>query len=339
MRKRGLVHNVFVGLLVVLASVSFAATAIAGWTHQTALVQDRFVSVVTGATTDPAVIDSLGTRIADQVVDKLGIQNRLSAQLPGPLSRLAEPVTPAVHDRIEQAADKVLSSPEFQTFFATALGKLHTGFLNVVNGNSAYFTTTNGKLTLDLLAVMDAVVTQLQTDGVLPTAADFPRFSAAADRTDFIARLSTYFQTQLPADFGQIPIADQSSIDTIASVLHLFDQALIGLIVLSIVLAVLAIALADRRWNALAWLGFTTVFIFGLLIVALVGTQSFADNAVANPDNRVLLAALVRSLAESLAEWLTVIGVVTLFVAVPAAFLSHGQRKRQIEQAMGGTAA
>jgi len=185
---------------------------------------------------------------------------------------------------------------------------------------------------------MDAVVTQLQTDGVLPTAADFPRFSAAADRTDFIARLSTYFQTQLPADFGQIPIADQSSIDTIASVLHLFDQALIGLIVLSIVLAVLAIALADRRWNALAWLGFTSVLIFGLLILGLVGVQSFADSAVANPDNRVLLAALVRSLAESLAEWLTVIGVVTLFVAVPAAFLSHSQR-RASEAAATGAAA
>ena len=339
MRKRGLIHNVFVGLLVVLASVTFAATAIAGWTHQTALVQDRFVSVVASATTDPEVIDSLGTRIADQVVDRLGLEERLSAQLPAPLSRLAAPLTQAVHDGIERAADNVLSSPEFQTFLATALGRLHTGFLNVVNGNSDYFTTTNGKLTLDLLAVMDAVVTQLQTDGVLPTAADFPRFSAAADRTDFIARLSTYFQTQLPPDFGQIAIADQSSIDSIASVLHLFDQALFGLIVLSIVLAVAAILLADRRWNAVAWLGFTSVLIFGLLILALVGTQSFADSAVANPDNRVLLAALVRSLAESLAEWLTVIGVVTLFVAVPAAFLAHRRRKAQIEQAMSGSAA
>ena len=113
---------------------------------------------------------------------------------------------------------------------------------------------------------MDAVITQLQTDGVLPTAADFPKFAAAADRTDFVNKLSTYLQVQLPPDFGQIPIANESSVDAIGTALHLFDQALIGLIVLSIILALAALIFADRHWNALAWLGFTSVFIFGLLV-------------------------------------------------------------------------
>ena len=338
MHKRGIIHNFFVGLLVLLASLTFVVTAIAGWTHQTALVSDRFVATVTSATTDPAVINSLGTRIADQVVDKLGLQQRLSAQLPGPLSRLAEPLTQAVHDQIELAADKVLSSPQFQSFFATALTGLHNGLLNVVNGNSAYFTTTNGKLTLDLLAVMDAVIAQLQTDGVLPTAADFPRFAQAADRTDFINKLSAYTQAQLPPDFGQIPIADQSSIDTIANALHLFDVSLVAAAVLAMVLALVAVVLADRRWNAIAWLGFASVFFFGLLILALGGVQGYADSAVANPDNRVLLAALVRSLAESLAEWLWVIGVVTLIVAVIAGLLAHRSRKHAEAQLIAAAA-
>ena len=87
MRKRGIIHNTFVGVLVLLASLTFAATAIGAWTHQTALVKDRFVATITDATTDPAVIDSLGTRIADQVVEKLNLQQRLTDQLPGPLSR------------------------------------------------------------------------------------------------------------------------------------------------------------------------------------------------------------------------------------------------------------
>ncbi len=339
MRHRGIIHNFFVGLLVLLASLTFVFTAIGGWTHQTALVGDRFVATITSATTDPVVIDSLGTRIADQVVDKLGLQQRLTDKLPAPLVRLAEPLTQAVHDRIEQAADKVLSSPQFQSFFATALTGLHNGLLNVVNGNSQYFTTTNGKLTLDLIAVMDAVITQLQTDGVLPTVDDFPRFAAAADRTDFLAKLSTYTQSQLPPDFGQIPIADASSVDAIANALHLFDQALIGMAVLAIVLALAALVFADRRWNAVAWLGFTSVFFLGLAIIALVGIEGYADGAVANPDNRVLLAALVRSLAQSLAEWLTIIGLVTLFIAVPAGFLAHHSRKQAEERLAAGKSA
>ena len=75
---------------------------------------------------------------------------------------------------------------------------------------------------------MDTVVTQLQADGVLPTAADFPRFSEGGDRSDYLAQLGTYVQAQLPPDFGQIPIVDASAVDTIANGLHLFDQALIG---------------------------------------------------------------------------------------------------------------
>ena len=339
MRKRGIIHNLFVGLLVLLASLTFVVTAIAGWTHQTALVTDRFVATVTDATTDPAVIDSLGTRIADQVVDRVGLEQRLSDQLPGPLSRLAVPLTQAVHDRIEQAADKVLSSPQFQGYFATALGGLHAGLLNVVNGNSQYFTTTNGKLTLDLVAVMDAVIGQLQSDGVLPTAADFPRFAQAADRTDFVNKLSAYLGAQLPPDFGQIPIANQSSIDAIGSALHVFDEALIAMAVLAVVLALAAILFADRRWNAVAWLAFTSVFFIGLAILALVGVQGYSDNVVASPDNPVLLAAIVRSLAESLAEWLTIIGVVTFFIAVPAGFMARHTRKQAEARLAAGNSA
>jgi hypothetical protein len=327
MRRRGIIHNGFVGLLVLLASLSFVATVVGAWTHQTALVSDRFVRVVASATSDPQVIDSMSTRLADQVVDRLGLEQRIQNVLPDALDRLAVPITQAVHDRIATAAANLLNNPQFQDRLAIVLARLHTGFLNIVNGDSQYFTTTNGKLTLDLLSVMDAVITELQSDGVLPTAADFPRFSAIADRTNYLAQLSTYVQAQLPPDFGQIPIADESSVDAIAGGLHLFDQALVGMGVLTVILALAALLFADRRWNLIAWLSFTNVFLIGLAILGLIGLQEYADNAVANPDNRVLLAALVRSLAQSLAAWLLVIGVALLFVAIPTAFLARRQRR------------
>src|SRR3954471_7236258 len=191
MRKRRLIHNLFVGVLVLLAGLSLAITAVAGWTHQTALVTDRFVGVVSAAIEEPQVATSLGERIADQVVTRLDLQQRLVNVLPPALDRLALPVTAAVQDRIAIATTNLLASPTFQEHLTGLLARLHAGFLNVVDGDAQFFTTTNGKLTLDLLAVIDTVITQLQADGILPTASDFPRFAEAADRTDFLNRLST----------------------------------------------------------------------------------------------------------------------------------------------------
>src|SRR4051794_1382009 len=134
MRKA--LHNLIVGLLILVSSLTFVLTAIAGWTHQTVLVPDRFVSVVTNVTSNPQVIDSLGTRIADQVVTRLSLEQRLANLLPDALDRLAQPVTQAVHDRIDIAASKLLSSADFQQLWTAALTRLHTGFLNIVNGNA-----------------------------------------------------------------------------------------------------------------------------------------------------------------------------------------------------------
>jgi hypothetical protein len=327
MRHGGVIHNLFVGFLAILASLAFVATALAGWTHQTALVTDRFVGVISDVTTDPQVAQSLGTRVADQVVARLALEQRLANLLPDQLDRLAPPVTVAVHDRIDLAVVNLLSNPQFQAHLTNALTRFHAGFLNLVDGNAEFFTTTNGKVTLDLLAVMDVVITELQSDGVLPTAADFPRFSEAADRTDFLNRLGTYTQAQLPPDFGQIPIANASSVETIATALHLFDVSIIALGVLTLVLALATILFAHRRLNAIAWLGFTIVVLLGLGMLSLAAVQVYASDVVGNPDNPVLLGAFVRSLAESLTAWLAVITVAVLLVAVPAAFLArHSNR-------------
>jgi len=325
-RRRGIIHNVFVGLLVFLASLTFVATALAGWTHQTVLVTDRFVGVITTATESPQVADSLGERLADQVILRLGLQQRLQNLLPDNLDRLAQPVTEALHDRIAAATTNLLSSPTFQDRVSGALTRLHAGVLNIINGDAQYFTTTNGKLTFDLLAVMDAVITELQSDGVLPTVADFPKFAAFNNRTDFLDKLGAFTQSQLPPDFGQIPIADASSIQAIGDAMRIFDQAIFAAGVLSLVLAVAALLFADRRWNAVFWLGMTTEVLLGLLILGLLGVQAYSSSVVANADDPVLIGALVGSLASSLAQWLAVIFVAALVITVPAWFMARHSR-------------
>src|SRR3954463_5952414 len=111
MRRGGLIHNLFVGFLAILASLTFVATAVGGWTHQTALVTDRFVGIVSNVTTDPQVADSLGTRVADQVVTRLALEQRLANLLPDRLDRLPPPGAAAVPDCILYPSLKLLRNP------------------------------------------------------------------------------------------------------------------------------------------------------------------------------------------------------------------------------------
>ena len=110
---------------------------------------------------------------------------------------------------------------------------------------------------------------------------------------------------------------------TVANALHLFDQALIGMALLTIVLVLAAILFAHRTWSAVAWLGITIVVMLGLILIGLLGIQSFSGNVVANPDSPVLVAALVGALAGSLATWLGVIAFAILIITIPAAFMAR----------------
>lgn len=327
--KHHRIHNFFAVVLIALASLSFALTAVAAWAHQTALVTDRFVGVVSDVTSDPQVVDKLSSTLADQVVAKLALQQRLENLLPDVLDRLAAPLTSTVHDRIETASSNLLSSPEFQARWVSALTRVHAGFLNVVNGNGQFVGVVDGKLTVDLLAVVDAVFVQLHADGVIPTSADFPRFSDFNDRTAFLDKLGTAVQTQLPPDFGQIPIGDEAAVNTIANGLHLFDLSIVVLAVVTVVLSILAVWFAKRHWNAIFALGVGIEVFLALLWLSLLGLQTWGADSMASPDGRVVIGAFVARLAQDLTGWLAVIAVVVALIAVPAAFMARRSTREQ----------
>jgi hypothetical protein len=317
-------HNFVATLLVVLACISLTATAVAAWSHQTLLVTDRFVAVVSDVTDDPAVLDRLGNGLSDQVVERLALEQRLANALPGPLARLAVPLTAAVNERIAAAAEKLLASEEFQSVWERALTRAHSTFLKVVRGQSEYVEEVNGKLTVDLLGLTGAVIDQLKADGVIDPQIQLPDLSDTSDHPALVARLGTALQANLPPDFGQVPIADAAAVDRLAKLLRQFDLIVGGLIVLSLVLVLLALWWADRRWRALASISLGTIVVIGLLMLVLYVVQDAVGDAIAVPEGKVILGTLVNRLLGSLMSWLAVLAFALAIIGLPAYFLSRG---------------
>ena len=81
LERRGRWRRVLTVLLVILTSLSVVASTFAVWAHQTLFDTDAFMSTVGPALEDPALYDALADRVSAEVVEGLGLEERVAARL------------------------------------------------------------------------------------------------------------------------------------------------------------------------------------------------------------------------------------------------------------------
>lgn len=317
--RGGFLHNLGAIVLGTIAGLAFVLTSVTMWLQQTVLVTDNFVGLVTAVTDDPQVIDSVSTRLSIQVVDRLEVETRLQNLLPDALDRLAVPVTNALRDRLAEASSNFLTSEQFQDGWRTVLTTVHRDLVAVLRGDTENVTISNGTLTIDLLGIAGKLVEQLQADGVIPSDIALPDFNVIDNREALIAELSSRLQAQIPPDFGQVHIANVNGLQTASTIVQQSDTALIVLAAITIVFTLLTFIWAHRRWRGLFVLAIFVEILLAIMLLALVATQGWATDVMAQPEGRVVAAAFVDKVTGSLFAWLAWTAV---FVAIFAAIVA-----------------
>jgi type IV secretory pathway VirB2 component (pilin) len=318
-----LLHNVVAATLGLTTVLLLVFSAVVGWMHQTVLVTDRFVSVVTDVTEDPLVVAAVSDRLAAQVVTALDVQLRLENLLPDRLDQLAGRVTTAVQTRIGDAAEQLLLGEGFKEGWNKILTALHSGLLSVLRGEADNVQLSDGSLTIDLLGIGGVLIADLQADGVLPTDISLPDFGVIDDRDAFLASLGTALDAQLPADFGQVEIADAAALSRLSALVQQSDMLVVALPLIGLIFLGLTLLWANQRWRALFRVALGVIVLVGIMWLALAGAQGWAADALTRPDSRVVLSAFVGELAESLSAWLGGVAAMVAVVAVIAFFFSR----------------
>lgn len=319
MKKHHRIHNLVAIILGVLACLVFVVASMTAWFHQTVLVTDRFVGVVADVTSDPVVIDRLSVQLSDQILERLAIQQRLEELLPDRLDRLAVTITEAIGDRITSAANQLLTNEQLQGGLDSSLSLLHSRLVSVLRGDAENVQIANGTLTIDLLAIVQEIIAQLQADGVLPSDVALPDLGLIDDREAFVAQLSTALGAQLPPDFGQVQIADATRLQQLSTLVQQADLAVAGLVIASLLLIVFTVVWAHRRPRAVFFIALGIEVLIVLVALGLIGAQGIATDSLASADGRPVLSAFVAGLAGSLTLWLAWTGILVLVVAVVAA--------------------
>src|SRR3954466_8762214 len=164
-------------VLVVLVAILVPVGTLAIWATRTVLNTDRFTTTVGDVPSNTAVLSALSSRIADEAFDAVNGSAVLS-QLPPAVQGAAPIIVGALHSRVEERVNDVLSSDAGQTLLTGAVRKAHASAMSLLQSDGLLstnaLTVRNGAVTLDVRPLIRQTLIGLQNDGVIPASVTIP---------------------------------------------------------------------------------------------------------------------------------------------------------------------
>lgn len=226
-------------VLVCIASFLAIFAVFSVWANRQALNTDNWVSTSDQLIQNDAIKTQLSDYIAAELFANVDVEADISKQLPPQLKALAGPAAGGLRQLAPQAADKAISTSQFQAIWSTANREAHIALLKILDGGGDNLSTTNGEVVLNLNGALTNVSSQLGVGSKLTS--------------------------QLPPDAGQITVMQSDQLSTAQKVAKLIRKLPIVLTLLVLILYALAIWLAGpRRRETLRSVG------IGLLVAGVV---------------------------------------------------------------------
>ena len=320
-RRRRKLRRVVVAVLAVLFCILLPVTYVVTWTHYTVLNTNGFVKAVGPIASDPAVQAAASVAITNQIYSSINPQKTIAGILPPKASFLAGPVANGLKSYVQTAVNKVLSSSQFQALWNQAIRFAHTQVLAVLNGRgSKAVTTANGQVVLDLVPLLNSVLQSSQgfVSGIVGKPVTLPTVTASEVPSTACKQISDAIGRPLPATCGQIPLFPSKQLDAARRTVRIFNGVTILLLVLTPVVAALALWLSRRRRRTLLQLsagGFLGLVVIRRVVIWL--ESALESHGV--PANRGARHALLSHLFHayfSVSRWVLVALLVIFLIAL-----------------------
>lgn len=320
-RRRG----VLAGIALVLACVSLLLFSLTAWTHQVALNTDRFTTIVEEVSTDPAVTDAVAHRLAVQVVDAVGVQERLEARLPDALDPLAASFALAIQDGIETRLQEALRDPDLQEAWVAAISRTHRAIVALLRDEAEAAVVIDGYVYFDAFVLVGPALDMLQDVGIIPADVVLPDLTADEARDALSARLEGAIGVTLPETFGLVKLMPADRLLAARDLVRAFDLLVVLLAVVTVALALLAIWLAARRRRMIVFLGVGAVVVLVLARLAIRGVSSAVVSGITDTDASTTIRSVLDSTVANLVTFTNWVLLASAIVAI-AAYLSGRPR-------------
>jgi hypothetical protein len=268
-RTAGWWRNVVAVVCIVLGGILVPLSVASVWAKAEVTDTNRYVDTITPLASDPGVQAAATAQIstqvfryvdvqglADQAFSQLGSKGVLPQVLIDQLKALETPLVNGIKGFITTQIGKFVASHAFQTAWIEANRTAHGQLVAVLSGNGpSSLSITNGKVSVNLAAVINAVKAQLVAGG-FGLAANIPNVNAT------------------------FTIFSDPNISKVQTGYRLLNSLGIWLPLLALILFALGIYLAGNHRRAFIWAGLTVFVSAGLLAIALALGRSAYLNAV-----------------------------------------------------------
>jgi Lipopolysaccharide export system permease LptF/LptG len=292
-------RRALVATLVIVSVVLVPLAGLSVWVRNLVLDSDKYVETVEPLGRNRAITDLVAKRATDRLFQRVDVAAEAKDALPERAQFLAGPLSTGVETFVREAAKRALASEQFATVWRNANERAHARVVKALTDEGKNVSVKDGKVVLDLSAVIDEVVKRLDERGV--TVFD----NLAKDQKNL-----------------QVQLFDAEQLEKARSAVHLLDRLRIVLVVLVFVLLGAALALSGNRRRTLMRWGIGLVVAMAVMAALLALGRSAYLSVAQNHD---AAAAAFDILVRYLRNGIRVIAVLGIIVAL-AAFLSGPSR-------------
>jgi hypothetical protein len=292
-------RRALVAILVILSVVLVPVAGLSVWVRNLVLDTDRYVDTVAPLAENEVITNQIANRLTDRLFAEVDVQQEAQEVLPERAAFLAGPISSGVESFAREAAKRVLASDQFETIWRNANERAHEAVDEVLTGEGENVSVKDGRVVLNLSAVIDNVVERLNERGVTV-------FDSLAEN-----------QKNL-----EVELFDAGQIESARTAVRLLDRVRIVLVVLVFVLLGVALALSgNRRRTLIRWgIGLVVAMAVTAALLAL-GRSAFVNAA----ENRDAAGAVFDILVRFLRNGIRVIAAFGIIIAL-AAFLTGPSR-------------
>jgi hypothetical protein len=312
-------RRVLTPIIVALAILVFTATVPAAWARRTALNTDRFVELAGPLADDPAIQQALADKVTDRVMSLLDIDGVVNDLFPERGAVLVGPLSNAIEGYVHDFVLRLFESDEFTRLWTETIRFAHTEMLAVLDGETDTVSTVGGKVALNLMPIVEAVLKQMAAlvPDLIGRNITIPEIDVSMEPSEAVVRLESAFGIDLPDDFGTVVVYDADELAALQKAVRIFDRLVIVLVLLVLVLVALALWLSPRRRRTLLQL--MTGFAVGLVVVRRIAIAA-SDQALdsVRPENQAAAHAFTDRVLGNLlvyTGWLLAVVLVILVVA------------------------
>ncbi|MCO5319502.1 MAG: hypothetical protein M9942_13820 [Microthrixaceae bacterium] len=130
----GRFRSVAAWVMLVAGAVLMVVSVLGVWMRTIVLDTDRYVETVAPLADNSEIQDALSQRIATTITDSLDLEELATEVLPAKASILAAPIASGAEGLIQDAADKVVSSDQFETVWVDANRVAHDALVAAITG-------------------------------------------------------------------------------------------------------------------------------------------------------------------------------------------------------------